>query len=173
MSPTAASAAPPNPDQARQILTAWERFLCHSEIPANVVRSVIEHSWKRCSSAGVDPQRSRGAAPVPDDDLRKLQHEYRELFEASKPIMAQARDFLSESGSIMILIDPGGLILETGGDQGTMEDASDIRLMTGVNWSELTCGTNAIGTALSVQQSVQVHGAEHFCTGFTSAQITL
>jgi len=165
MLPTAALVDLPSPDQSRQILAAWERFLCHSEVPANVVRSVIEHSWKRCYSAGVDPQRSRGAAPVLDDDLRKLQHEYRELFEASKPIMAQARDFLSESGSIMILTDPGGLILETEGDQGTVEDASDIRLMTGATWSELSCGTNAIGTALAARQPVQVHGAEHFCAG--------
>lgn len=165
MSPKVALAAFPNPDQARLVFRAWERFLRDSELPAQVVREVIEHSWKRCYSAGVDPGRSRGAAPVPDEDLRKLQHEYRELFEASKPIMAQARDFLSESGSIMILTDPSGLILETEGDPATAEDASDICLMTGVNWSELSCGTNAIGTALSAQQPVQVHGAEHFCAG--------
>ena len=162
MSPTATIA---NPDQTRKIIAAWERFLHESELPAHVVREVIEQSWKRCSSGGVDPNRSRGPAPLLAEDLRELQHHYRELLAASTPIMAQARDFLSESGSIMILTNPSGVILETEGDPATVEDASDICLMTGVNWSELSCGTNAIGTALSAQEPVQVHGPEHFCTG--------
>jgi DNA-binding NtrC family response regulator len=41
----------------------------------------------------------------------------------------------------------------------------DIRLMTGANWAELNCGTNAIGTALSTREPVQVHACEHFCIG--------
>lgn len=165
MSPKVALAAFPNPDQVRLVLKAWDRFLCDSKLPANVIREVIEHSWKRCNSAGVDPQLCQAAPPVPTEELAKLQHEHRELFEASQPIMAQAQDFLSQSESIMILTDPNGLILETEGDLATVEDALDIGLMTGVNWSELSCGTNAIGTALSAQEPVQVHGAEHFCAG--------
>src|SRR2546429_8869862 len=79
--------------------------------------------------------------------------------------MQQARDFLSESGTMMILTDPTGVILETEGDPATLDAAQDVRLVGGANWDELACGTNAIGTALAVGQPVQVHAAEHFCAG--------
>ncbi|MBR9883687.1 MAG: AAA domain-containing protein, partial [Oceanospirillales bacterium] len=36
-------------------------------------------------------------------------------------------------------------------------------LVPGVDWQEQAAGTNAIGTALSVNASVQVHAYEHFC----------
>ena len=79
--------------------------------------------------------------------------------------MKEVRDFLSESGTIMILADPTGTILETAGDPATVDSAWNIRLVTGANWNEGACGTNAIGTALSIGDSVQVHAAEHFCSG--------
>src|SRR5882724_8647293 len=49
----------PHPDQERQVMAAWDRFLRGTELPANAVRSVIESSWSRCLSARVDPERSR------------------------------------------------------------------------------------------------------------------
>jgi transcriptional regulator of acetoin/glycerol metabolism len=90
---------------------------------------------------------------------------HRELIEASVPIMTQAREFLSASGTILMLTDPRGIVLQTEGDPSALEAALDIRLMTGANWAELNCGTNAIGTALSTREPVQVHACEHFCIG--------
>jgi transcriptional regulator of acetoin/glycerol metabolism len=57
------------------------------------------------------------------------------------------------------------VILETVGDPATVEGARNIRLEAGADWDERACGTNAIGTALSILGPVQVHGAEHFCSG--------
>src|SRR5256884_428944 len=146
-------------------MAAWDRFLRGTEVPPDAVRSVIESSWSRCLSARVDPERSRAQAPAPEEELRRLQHRHRDLIDASVPVMQQARDFLSESGTMMILTEPTGVILETEGDQATLGAAQDVRLVSGANWNELACGTNAIGTALSVRQPVQVHAAEHFCAG--------
>jgi sigma-54 dependent transcriptional regulator, acetoin dehydrogenase operon transcriptional activator AcoR len=89
----------------------------------------------------------------------------RDLMKASASIMAQAREILAESGTIMILTDPRGVILRTEGDPATVDAARHIRLQTGAHWHERACGTNAIGTALVVGGPVQVHGAEHFCAG--------
>jgi sigma-54 dependent transcriptional regulator, acetoin dehydrogenase operon transcriptional activator AcoR len=155
----------PHPDQERQVMAVWERFLCGRELPPNVVRDVIEGSWVRCQSAGVDPERTQAAAPLPEEALLALQRGHRDLIEASVRIMEQVRDFLSESGTIMILGDPTGTILETAGDPATVDAALNIRLVTGANWNESACGTNAIGTALSAGRPVQVHAAEHFCSG--------
>ena len=153
------------PDQERRIMAAWERFLQDGELASSAVRRLIERSWERCRTAGIDPALTQAATPLLDEELTALRSRYRDLLEASVPIMAQARDILSESGTIMILTDPSGVILQTEGDPATVDAACLIRLQTGANWHELACGTNAIGTALSVGRPVQVHAAEHFCAG--------
>jgi transcriptional regulator of acetoin/glycerol metabolism len=155
----------PHPEQEKRVMAAWERFLLGRDVPPNVVRDVIAGSWERCHFSGVDPERSQAAVPLSDGELRALQGAQHDLLESSVSIAQEARDFLSQSGTIMILTDPAGVILETVGDPATVESAREIRLETGATWAELACGTNAIGTALSIQGPVQVHGAEHFCSG--------
>jgi transcriptional regulator of acetoin/glycerol metabolism len=146
-------------------MAAWERFLQNGEVAPNTLRSPIERSWSRCLAAGVDPARVQAPTVLPAEELMTLRALHRELIEASVPIMAQAREFLSASGTILMLTDPRGIVLQTEGDPSALEAALDIRLMTGANWTELNCGTNAIGTALSTRGPVQVHACEHFCIG--------
>src|SRR5258705_2531007 len=155
----------PYPGQESQVMNAWDRLVGGAELPANAVRNVIEHSWARCLSAGVDPARPRGPLPAPDEALSELLHRFRDVIDVCSPVMDQVRESLSESGTIMILTDPSGVILKTEGDPATVEAAADVRLASGVSWAELSSGTNAIGTALSVKEPVQVHATEHFCAG--------
>jgi AraC-like DNA-binding protein len=155
----------PDPEQEERVLATCDRPLRSGELPPNTVRSLIEDSWLRCHRAGVDPDRAGAAGPLVEDDSKSPQERDRELAHAGKAVMAQARDLLSQSGTIMMLTGATGVILEAEGDLGTLDAASDIRLVTGADWNEFSCGTNAIGTALSVGGSVQVHGSEHFCAG--------
>ena len=153
------------PAQERRIMAAWERFLQSGEVAPNAVRPLIEDSWGRCRSAGIDPALTQASTLLTDEALMALRARSRNLLEASVPIMAQAREILSESGTIMILTDPNGVVLHTEGDPATVDAARHILLQTGANWHERACGTNAIGTALAVGGPAQVHGAEHFCAG--------
>src|SRR5262245_26370974 len=143
--PGANSPAFPDPSQERTITRAWERFVGGDALPPNGLRNIIAGSWQRCLSSAVDPGRTRAATVLPAEKLVVLRRHHRELVEASVRIMAGARDFLSESGTIMMLTDPAGVVLQTEGDPGALESGFDIRLMTGANWSECECGTNAIG----------------------------
>jgi sigma-54 dependent transcriptional regulator, acetoin dehydrogenase operon transcriptional activator AcoR len=155
----------PYPLQESEVMNAWERLVCGVGLPADAVRTVIERSWTRCHSAGVDPATTRAPSPTSDEGLGRLLHRFRDVINVSVPVMAQVRESLSESGTMMILTDPSGVILKTEGDPATLEAAEDVRLVNGANWDELLCGTNAIGTALSLKEPVQVHATEHFCTG--------
>jgi sigma-54 dependent transcriptional regulator, acetoin dehydrogenase operon transcriptional activator AcoR len=146
-------------------MNAWERLVCGVGLPADAVRAVIERSWTRCHSAGVDPATTRAPSPTSDEGLERLLHRFRDVIDVSVPVMEQVRESLSESGTMMILTDPSGVILKTAGDPATLEAAQDVRLVNGANWDELVCGTNAIGTALSLKEPVQVHATEHFCAG--------
>jgi AraC-like DNA-binding protein len=165
MTSTGALSSSANLDQEKQTRGAWDRFVRLGELAPNAVRTLVEDSWRRCYRAGVDPARASATALLPEDELRALQRRDSELVDASVPILAEARDYLSESGTIMLLTDPAGVVLETAGDPATTDAAANIRLMTGANWNEFDCGTNAIGTALSANGPVQIHASEHFCEG--------
>src|SRR5262245_58069115 len=130
-------------------MEAWERFVSGEGAPPHVLRSLIERSWWRCLSAGVDPCRTQSPLVLPGEERLLVRERHRELIEAAAPVMGQARDFLSESGTMMLLTDPAGVSLQAEGDGSALEAAMDIRLVPGANWNEVTCGTNAIGTALS------------------------
>ena len=134
----------PHPEHERRVMAAWEQFLRGRELPPHAVRDVIEGSWERCTSSGVDPERSQAAAPLPEEALATLQHAHRDLIGASVSITEQARDFLSQSGTIMILTDPTGVILETVGDPATVEAARDIRLEAGADWDERTWSVTCV-----------------------------
>jgi transcriptional regulator of acetoin/glycerol metabolism len=154
-----------NPQNNRAIMTAWERFLSGDTPAPNALRCLIDDSWRRCLEVQVDPSRQQAASPVNESTLASLQHQHRELLRAGKQVMAMASDFLAESETIMILTDPNGMILGVEGDPRALHAAGAIHLIAGSCWSEQMCGTNAIGTALSVGQPVQIHAAEHFCAG--------
>jgi len=154
-----------NPGDESAVSAAWEAFLNGEERPVQALRSLVDSSWQRCQHAQVDPNSRSGPQPVSDQDLFLLRERQRELLEASAPVMACARDFLSETGTMMALADTHCTILTTEGDAPAIGSAETIRLMPGVSWSEALCGTNAIGTALAVGQPVQIHSAEHFCAG--------
>jgi len=154
-----------NPGDESAVMTAWEAFLDGDERPAEALRSLVDSSWQRSQHAQVDPHAHSGPQPVSDQNLYLLRERQRELLEASAPVMACARDFLSETGTLMVLTDAHGTILTSEGDMPAIGSAETIRLVPGVTWTEALCGTNAIGTALAVGQPVQIHSAEHYCEG--------
>jgi hypothetical protein len=149
----------------RRIMGAWERFLQSGEVAPNTVHHLIDDSCRRCWSASVEPALTQVPMLLTEEEFMVLRARYRGLLEASVPIMAQARELLAESGTIMILTDPSGVILQTEGDPATVDAAHHIRMQTGAHLHERACGTNAIGTALAVGGPAIVHGAEHFIAG--------
>jgi sigma-54 dependent transcriptional regulator, acetoin dehydrogenase operon transcriptional activator AcoR len=150
------------PVEGAEVMTAWEKFLAGDGLPANAVRRMVEDSWRRSLDSGVSPMRRSAPRAVDDDGLYSLRKRCNELIEAARPVMAQAREFLVESGTVMVLTDPTGVILWTEGDTGAKDHAEGIQLVPGALWTEAGSGTNAIGTALATGQPVQICAAEHF-----------
>ncbi len=153
------------PENDHHIMASWERFLNGDEGGSDALRRLIDDSWRRCQGASVDPAIYQAPPPIKENSLHSLQTECSELLTASTPVMASARDFLAETGTVMVLTDQSGTILNLEGDMSTRGAAEDVHLLSGANWSELACGTNAIGTALAVGHAVQIHSAEHYCAG--------
>ncbi|BDC45247.1 sigma-54-dependent Fis family transcriptional regulator [Paraburkholderia terrae] len=145
--------------------TAWESLLGGGKTCAGALRGVVGESWHRCLDGRVDPGTTCAPQPVDEGHLFDLRSRNDPLMRASVPFINQTNEFLSQTGTILLLTDPAGMILEHAGDARLLEPAGEIHLVPGSNWSELSSGTNAIGTALAVRQTVQIHGPEHFCVG--------
>lgn len=153
------------PENDRRVMLAWERFQQDPSTDPSGLRSLIDDSWRRCQLASVDPGQAQAPITISGGKLYQLRDQCAELLGASTPVMAQARTFLSETGTVMVLTDTHGTVLSMEGDPRTLGAAENVHLLAGANWSESASGTNAIGTTLSVGQPVQIHSAEHYCEG--------
>jgi transcriptional regulator of acetoin/glycerol metabolism len=155
-----------HPENDDRVSSTWEKFLSGETCGSDALRRLIDDSWRRCQTADVDPERDKAPPPLAEEPLQRLLEEHDELLSAGTPVMAHARQFLDETGTVMVLTTHDGVILNLEGDPSTSAAAAErIRMLPGSSWSEAACGTNAIGTALAIGQPVQIHSAEHYCAG--------
>ncbi len=146
----------------REVRAAWEKFVEHGALSAEL-RSSVAASWQRSRNHQVTID--RGQAPlVADAELFRHRSKHASLRHAARCALQNSKTFLSDAGSIMILTDPTGLIIDTQGDARVIDAGRAVHLEHGGRWSEADIGTNAIGAAMAESRPVQIHGAEHFCT---------
>ncbi len=146
----------------RGVRKAWERFV-ERGVVADGLRTDIADSWKRCNEFQV-PANSNAAPLVTEPEAFRYRAAQTLLARSAQPVLDRAGKFMNESISMMILTDATGLIMETRGDERTIEQGREIHLEYGGRWSEADIGTNAIGTAVAMASPVQINGAEHFCS---------
>lgn len=145
--------------------SAWKRFLIHDEPVNPLIRPVVEDSWKRCQKAVIDPGLGRAPLKAAGEQLESIRQLHATLRSAALPILQKANERVLGTGSLLLLTDPVGVILDVHGDARAYDTAREINLVEGGCWSETAAGTNALGTTLATQQPVQIHGGEHFCEG--------
>lgn len=144
----------------RQVATAWEAFVGGSSRVGGV-RKLVQASWKRCRKR-VDVLRDC-APSLSEDDLERRRAQCSALRKAAEPVLQQARGFLSKTGSMILLTDANGFVIDSAGDDRTIDMGRSINLYPGGLWRENEIGTNAIGTAIHEACPVQIHSDEHFC----------
>lgn len=159
----------PEPQGVRETMDAWDRFVSGQSLVQSAVPKHVLSSWQRSRRFGVEPgSRKAPLAVRGDDELEQLRLRNRDLVWAAQGIFMSSAHLLAKSGSIMLLTDAAGIVLESSGDARTLDAAQDIHLTNGGNWNESVVGTNGIGTALATGRPMQVHAAQHFCEGIKS-----
>jgi sigma-54 dependent transcriptional regulator, acetoin dehydrogenase operon transcriptional activator AcoR len=144
------------------VANSWERFLQDRPLSDAGVRNVVLDSWRRSRSKAVDP--TIGSAPGANGDkIFQLLARSQDLYEAAKPVLETLREILRESGTLIMLSDPSGSILDLNGESRARNAGEQINLAPGGCWSEELIGTNAIGTAIATHQPVQIYASEHYC----------
>ena len=143
---------------------ARQRYLEHGEVPPDdLVGSVVSRSWRRCLEAGLAPVgRLPAALQLSASQFARASDRQSELVAHARPVMEYLHAQTRDSGSMVILADDRGVLLQTLGDADFLGKAERVALMQGASWHESQRGTNAIGTAIAESAPVVVHGAEHF-----------
>jgi len=156
------------PPTERQTMDAWERFVTGEPLVPTAVSKTVLSSWQRSIRSCVEPRSRSAPLAAHGDALERLRCQNQDMMWAAQGLFVASAHLLAQSGSIMLLTDPNGVVLDVAGDMRTLDAAQDIHLVEGANWHEGVVGTNGIGTALAMRQPVQVHAAEHFCEGIKS-----
>jgi transcriptional regulator of acetoin/glycerol metabolism len=139
------------------------RFPAAMGAPSDGVRqAAIDESHERCVALGLTKTSVPELSPTPLPRLLETRERHRRLYEQAAPVMEMLFEQIVSTHSIVALTDPQGTILHSVGDSGFLERAQQIALAPGVNWSESTKGTNAIGTALFTETPTIVHASEHY-----------
>lgn len=142
---------------------AHEIMRSAGEVPAGVLPSMIETSWSRCISRGLEVDQSCREVERARRDLLMTERERNDsLLKHAAPVMNGLYAQIARSGSMIVLTNSSGFIIHSVGDQAFLDRASKVALSPGVEWSEESKGTNAIGTALVEKVPVSVHGSQHF-----------
>ena len=123
---------------------------------------LIDQSHRRSRSYGItahaEPDFSSPSRGLMNDAL----DENRFLFQHAAPVMETLYDQIVNTHSMVLLTSARGMVLHSLGDTDFLEKASRVALTPGMDWSEQNKGTNAIGTALTEEEALTVHGAQHF-----------
>lgn len=138
-------------------------FFGRGDAPQDLLDTVIFRSWQRCQSSGLETTALR-----PQDDgiglpaLKEEQERNRLLLAYAQAVMEHLYEQIRHSGSMVVLSDANGLLLQSLGDADFVDRAHRVALQPGASWDESCRGTNAIGTALVEERPVEVFGAEHY-----------
>jgi sigma-54 dependent transcriptional regulator, acetoin dehydrogenase operon transcriptional activator AcoR len=74
------------------------------------LRGVIAESWQRSQDHGIPVERKRAPLAL-EPELLQRYSAHSTLVEAARPALSQARLFLAEANSMIILTDPSGISL--------------------------------------------------------------
>ena len=129
--------------------------------PQRRVRAQVVESWFRSAAAGVLTDTVDAPITLPSDALRdhREAHPLAQVFPLLDDVLGQAA---RDCDAIMAVSDAAGQLLWLCGSSSALRRAESIGFVEGSNWDERLVGTNAPGTALALDQSVRVIGAEHF-----------
>ncbi|WP_406276899.1 GAF domain-containing protein [Streptomyces sp. NBC_00191] len=124
------------------------------------VRSVVADSWHRSARAHVSPDGTAGVEL--DADALTAYREGHPLARVM-PVVRELTGAYAQDGEHLVAVcDAHGRLLWVEGPPATRGRAGLMNFVPGARWAEAVAGTNAPGTAITVDRPVQVFAAEHF-----------
>lgn len=140
----------------------WKRFVNEGVLDSSRLNKRVIESWYRCKNNDVNPYLSKGQHVLSNDLLAVQKEKNSLLLDIALPHLNRMKQAMKELEMIALIIDPDGYVLSVAGNQRILHDARKINFMEGARWTEKEVGTNAIGTALEIEEAVMINGTEHY-----------
>jgi transcriptional regulator of acetoin/glycerol metabolism len=122
----------------------------------------IERSWRRCMQSGQRPQERVEFDVVPQQQMRRVGEANHALVNAARPVLVQLGRAIASTRYFAILTNKDGMVVDAHGPIDTSDRRAAAISRIGVDLSERSVGTTAIGAALTELQPVWLHRGEHF-----------
>jgi hypothetical protein len=138
---------------------AYDSYLSAGRVE-RPVRSVVADSWRRSARARVSPE---GTAGVELDADALAAYRGSHPLARVMPLVRELMGAYAMDGEHLVAVcDAHGRLLWVEGPDATRRKADRMNFVPGARWAEAVAGTNAPGTAITVDRPVQVFAAEHF-----------
>lgn len=131
--------------------------------PEETANPLLSDSWFRSQLYGLQPTTDEFPR-LRSGELADLLASHSGLQQLTQPVVGALSRKVADLQSVVILSDASGLVLQTFGNMHAMQKAQSFALAPGNLWSESGRGTNAIGTALAIDDSCEIDGRQHFLT---------
>ncbi|MDQ1130030.1 GAF domain-containing protein [Microbacterium sp. SORGH_AS_0888] len=162
-SPWSSSRDVPAADSRLMIERAHEEFVRGNADDARLgdVRGVVRDSWRRSVESLVGPEGLPPLALTPEQlDRLRTDHPLAGTIDMIRQLLIPGDP--AESGVVVAVGDASGRLLWVEGDRRVRSLTGAMGFVPGADWAEEAVGTSAPGTALALDRSVQIRGAEHF-----------
>ena len=130
--------------------------------PPTQIEPWIARSWQRCLARGLAPAEPIVFDAVSAPTLRRSQEENRPLLQAARPVLEQLTRAVAGMHYFAMLTDAQGVVLDVHGPCDRSDPRAAAIGRPGIDLSEASVGTTAIGAALAELQPVWLHRGEHF-----------
>ncbi|MDV2474683.1 transcriptional regulator [Rhodococcus zopfii] len=145
---------------AVRVSSAHRSFLDARE-GMSAVRAVVRDSWLRSVERGIDPNSVDQPSLLTGIDLEQYRSGH--PMALIRPVVRKLLvEDAADGGLLVAISDERGRLLWVEGDHSARDRALSMSFVEGADWSEDHVGTNAPGTALALDHSVQIFAAEHF-----------
>ena len=143
---------------------AWKRYITHQQLDP-IVSPLIAASWRR-SRGHVNPNNPVEFTRMGQEHLLASQTASFDLIAIARPVMEDVYQCVQKSGTVIILTNNVGCILDWVGDEEVIKIMERWGVGLGTILSEELVGTTSFGLALAERMPVQVTGKEHFVRQF-------
>lgn len=122
----------------------------------------IERSWRRCLAHGHRPEHRVTFDVTPPQAMRRAQEANHVLVQAAKPVLDRLGRAIANTRYFAILTNADGVVVDASGPIDHSDRRADLITRVGVDLSERSVGTTAIGAVLAELAPLWLHRGEHF-----------
>ena len=154
---------PPGTDPGqltRALAAAHENFVSTGSTDAPV-RPIVLESWRRSRESGVASEGGLPPIEFRDDELIAYRNQH-PLATTMSVVRRLLVEDAADSDVMVAVSDSEGLLMWVEGSADLVGRAESMNFVPGARWSESAAGTNAPGTALALNHSVQIYAHEHY-----------